>query len=205
MKKTVSALLSIVLTCSMSAATHTQTIDQGEFIEQLKSRHPFFVKERLAVDIEKEEMNGYLGAADWNLFSSARYSHEEPSLAFAGPEKTDAFLISGGVEKVFWRTGGRFSASFNSYRADIEIDPFYGFPDSFYENRMEVSYRHPILRNRGGFLDRHEYELKQFDIECTEVIAIENMEEFILQCTAKYLDWVYLTEQAGILAERLRL
>lgn len=198
-------LLLIATACCLSFNAQAQTITQDEFIEQLKRIHPFFEKEKLAVSIEMEERSSFLGAADWNLFSSAGYSHEEPSYAFAGPEKTDAFQISGGIEKVFWKTGGRLSASFNSYLANIEIDPLYGFPNTFYENQIELSYSHPLLKNRNGFLDRHRYELKQFDIDCSEVQALENMEGFVSSCAGKFLDWTYLTEEASIIAERLKL
>jgi len=54
-------------------------------------------------------------------------------------------------------------------------------------------------------LDRLQYDLKQFDIDFSEVQALENVEEFLANSAAKFLDWVFLTEQKKIVSERSRL
>ncbi|MFQ5823387.1 MAG: hypothetical protein ACE5JB_04965 [bacterium] len=48
------------------------------------------------------------------------------------PERTDAVTVDGGVERLFWKTGGKLTASFISSRAKIDIDPVFGFPDTLY-------------------------------------------------------------------------
>ena len=200
------AIMSIIVGfSSLTSPIDAQVITQEEFLNQLKQLHPLFERERMTADIEKEERSSFLGAEDWNLLSSVGFSHEEPSVAFAGPERTDALSFSGGVERAFWRTGGRLSASFSSTRASLKIDPLWGFPDSFYENRLAVSYAHPLMRNRDGFLDRLQYNLKRFDIDFSDVQALENMEGFLASCADKFLDWVLLTEQKTIASDRLRL
>jgi outer membrane protein TolC len=62
-----------------------------------------------------------------------------------------------------------------------------------------------LLRNKNGALDRLEYDLSRFDIDLSDVIALENEESFLSQSTAKFLDWVLLIEQHRIVVERLRL
>ena len=190
---------------SFAPLTRAQTITQEKFLDQLKQVHPIFEKERMTSQIEKADRSSFLGAEDWNLLSSISFSHEEPSVAFAGPERTDALSVSGGVERAFWGTGGRLSASFSSSRAGIEIDPFYRFPESFYQNQLSVSYTHPLLKNKNGFLDRLQYSLKRFDVDVSEVQALENMENFLSSSADKFLDWVLLTEQRTIASDRLRL
>ena len=185
--------------------SHAQTITREEFLNQLKERHPLFEKERLTSRIEKEERNSFLGAQDWNVLSSVDLVHEEPALPVLAPEETDAVAVSAGVERLFWKTGGRLSTSLTSSRASLEVDPSLGFPGSFYEHRFEITYTHPLMRNRNGFLDRLLYDLKQFDIDSSDVLAIENMEDFLAGSEAKYLDWVFLTEYKKIVSERLGL
>jgi len=70
---------------------------------------------------------------------------------------------------------------------------------------VAVTYSHPLLRNKGGRLDRLQYELSQFDIDLSEEIALENEEIFLAQSASKFLDWVFLIEQHRIVVERLRL
>lgn len=62
-----------------------------------------------------------------------------------------------------------------------------------------------MLRNKRGTLDRLEYELSQFDIDLSEVIATENEEIFLAQSASKFLDWVLLIEQHKIVVKRLHL
>jgi outer membrane protein TolC len=198
------SLLVLGLTGAASVV-HGQTITREEFLNELKQVHPLFEKERLTAQIETEEQASHLGAQDWNVRSSAAYAHEEPAIALLGPERTDAISVTGGVEKVFWGTGGRLSASLSASRADLKIDPSFGFPESYYQNQLAVSYAHPLLRNRNGFLDRLAYDLRQFDIDFSEVQAAENQEEFLASAAAKFMNWVFLTEQRSIILERLGL
>ncbi|MCK4653549.1 MAG: TolC family protein [Candidatus Cloacimonetes bacterium] len=181
----------------------SQTINMEDFINQLEETHPIFEKEKLTTQIEKEEKNSYLGNQDWNFHSSVNLSHEEPAFAFGEPEKTDAFYVSAGVERLFWRTGGRFSTTFTSNLANI--DPNFGYPDPFYQNQIDITYTHPLMKNRNGLLDKLQYELKDYDIDFSKVQSKENLELFIVSSADKFLDWVFLTEHKKIINERLRL
>ena len=205
MKHSRITLLILMGLYSLSSLSQAQTITLDQFLDQLKQTHPLFEKERLTVQIEKEGQNSLLGNQDWNILSSVNYLREEPAITFSGPERTDALSVSGGVERVFWKTGGRFSASFSSSRVDIKIDPLYGIPNSFYQNEVAVTYVHPLLKNRNGFLDRLQYDLKQYDIDFSEVQSLENQENFLASVAGKFLDWVLLTEQKQIVQDRLRL
>lgn len=62
-----------------------------------------------------------------------------------------------------------------------------------------------LKRNQSGVLDRLQYDLKQFDIDLAEVMAIENEEDFLAGAASRFLDWVYLKEQHRIVAARLSL
>lgn len=195
----------VTITVVAAATLQSQTITRDDFLNRLRETHPKFQKELIATEIVHSERSGLLGAQDWNLSSSVFYSHEEPTLSFAGPERTDAFAISGGLQRSFWSTGARFSASFVSSHASLKIDPFFGFPGSFFENRLAVSYVHPLLKNRRGVLDRLEFDLKKFDIDFAEVRANENLENFLSSLSLKFLDWVFLNEQKNIIINRLEL
>jgi hypothetical protein len=198
-------LLVSVVCLGLTIAAGAQTITQQEFLDQLKDHHPLFEKERLTAQIEAEERNSFRGNEDWNVQSSFFYSHEEPSIAFAGPERTDALSIGGAVDRLLWRTGGRFSASFSSSRASMKLDPMFGLPDTYYENRLSLTYIHPLMKNKSGFLDRLKYDLKQYDINLSEVLATEHEEDFLARSAVRFLEWTLLVEQQRIVTERLHL
>ena len=194
-----------VLAALCGTHVSSEPITQEAFLDRLKRSHPIFAREKLTAQIEAEERNGLLGREDWNLRSSLFLSHDRPAIAISGPERTDAVTLAGGLDRVFWSTGGRLSASFSSGYADMKLDPFFGLGDTYFEQRLAVAYQHPLKRNKDGVLDRLQYDLKQFDIDLAEVRAIENEEDFLAGAASRFLDWVYLTEQRRIVAERLSL
>lgn len=149
-----SFLLRFVAVVYIGTSAYAGTISQSDFLDQLEETHPMFEKERLTAQIEQQERASYLGDQDWAVHSSLFLSHEEPSFAFAGPEKTDALSLAGGVQRRFWSTGGVLSASFSSGYASLKIDPFLGLPNSYFENRLAVTYGHPLRRNKHGVLDQ---------------------------------------------------
>ncbi len=200
-KKVIFGLLIVIYL--HSTLLFSQTINIEEFIDRLKGTHPIFEKEKLTLEIEKEAKDSYLGNKDWNFISSLNMVHEEPAFAYSDPERTDALYMNTGFEKLFWETGGRISATISSGRADIY--PNYGYPDPFYQNQINITYTHPLLKNRKAFLDKLQYELKQFDIDFSEMQSKENLENFILNSVGKFLDWVFLTEYKKIINERLKL
>lgn len=83
--------------------------------------------------------------------------------------------------------------------------PNYGYPDHFYQNQISITYIHPLLKNRNGFLDRLQYDLKQFDIDFSKVQALENLGNFLTQFSEKFLGWVLQTELKKIVSDRLEL
>jgi len=186
-------------------AVAAQTITQDEFLTQLRTVHPLFAKEELTADIEEQDRNSLTGDQDWNLNSSVIFSHEEPAIAVFGPEKTDALSVTGGFDKLFWRTGGILSASYTFNRVDLDIDPFLGIPDLYYQNQLSVSYLHPLFQNRKGFLSQLSYNLSGFEIDYAKIQSLENQEDFLAAAASKFIEWAYLSEQNNIISERYRL
>ncbi|MFC1628493.1 TolC family protein [Gemmatimonadota bacterium] len=204
--KSLTALFCIVLIPVLVSA---QSISRDEFLNQLIARHPIFLKEGLTAEIERQEQASYLGAEDTNIFYGVNLNHETPAPALSGPKRITALGVEGGFQRVFWNTGGRLTASASAAGVGIklipEFDPNGTFPTLHMSNRIDVSYVHPLKRNRGGFLDRFTYDLKEFDIDFSEVQAMENLEDFLVGAASRYLDWVFAGEQRRIVAERLRL
>lgn len=197
-------ILILTLVILMSGFASAETLTMSNFMQSLKT-HPIFNNGKIEKSILKEQQHEYQTAEDWLIKSSAFYSHDEPSFAVAGPERTDAIQLSGSVERLFWKNGSRLQAGFQTTRADLKINPMYGIPSTYYENALTVSYTMPLLKNKNGFLNRLQYELKNFDIDITETIAIEEQENFLTVYAMRYLDWVYLLEQKKIIEERIQI
>jgi outer membrane protein TolC len=198
-------ILTIALALIPPPAARAQTVSLEEFEAQLIRTHPVFASEPRKVELRIESRRGLLGAEDWRFSGQAAVSHLEPSIALFGPDETNAFAAEGRLERRFWSTGGRLSASYAFTRAGIEIDPAFGFPDAYYEHVLGFTYTHPLLRNRNGLLDRLAYDLSAYDIDFVRLAAEENMESFLAAARGRFLDWVLAVEQRAIVQERVRL
>ncbi|TFB10071.1 TolC family protein [Candidatus Marinimicrobia bacterium MT.SAG.3] len=184
----------------------SQTVTLTEFLNQLKTEHPLFTKEDLTSEIFRSRQQSLAGAQDWNLVSSLGYFSEEPVISFASPSKTSGTSFSGGLEKTFWGTGGRLSTTITTTSLKFALPMgFDAIPSDNYQSEMALTYIHPLMKNRKGFLDRLQYNLMQFDINASEINALENEENFLTESANKFLNWVFLVEQRNIIEERLKL
>ncbi len=183
-----------------------QSVTLTEFLSKLKTEHPLFTKENLASEIFRSRQQSLAGAQDWNFASSIGYFSDEPVISFASPEKTSGTSFSGGLEKTFWGTGGRLSTTITTTSLKFALPMgFDAIPSDNYQSEMALTYIHPLMKNRKGFLDRLQYNLMQFDIDATEINALENEENFLTESANKFLNWVFLVEQRNIIDERLNL
>ena len=209
--KLIFALAGIVLFASTILA---QALTQDAFLKQLKNSHPLFEKENLAAQIETAEQNSLKGYEDWFISSSPYYLYSKPLATSAfTPGRIDRFGLTAQVDRTFWKTGSRIAVSWASDYAKQDLDDIVipgivtipASPSTYYQNTVALSFIQPLWKNRGGSLDRLQYDLKKYDIDFAEIQALENIENFLAASAARYLDWVLLTEQKEIFAERLKL
>jgi outer membrane protein TolC len=121
-------------------------------------------------------------------------------------DKLSQIQINGSLQKKFWKTGGRLSASYSSAYADQDYRTLYsGNPSELFRQQLSLTYSYPLLRNKSGILDRLEYELAAYAVDFTEIRSKENQEDFLLNIGFGFLDWAFLEEQLKINEERLRL
>jgi len=196
---------------------NAQTVTLDDFFQQVQANHPFFKKEALSSDIERKEQERFLGDQDWIIRSNPYYAHEENAKSGSFfPDEVDKAGINAAIERTYWKTGGQLSFAYDYTKTDQDADdiviPFNGLSatipgDSgiFHENAFTATYSQPLLQNRGGILSRLNYELQGFNITGTDLVVIENQENFLLDVGDRFLDWVLLTEQRSILYKRLEL
>jgi len=183
-----------------------QTVTLTEFLSKLITEHPLFTKENLTSEIFRSRQQSLAGAQDWNFASSVSYFSQEPVINFSGPDKTVGGSFNSGIEKIFWGTGGRLSTTITTTSLSFTLPAEFGnIPTDFYQSEVALTYFHPLMKNRKGFLDRLQYNLMQFDIDATEINALENEENFLTESASKFLTWVFLVEQRNIIEERLKL
>lgn len=197
----------VILVLCFSTFGKAQTVSLDEFLTIVQQNHPFFEKESLSVNIAVESQRRHLGDRDWIIESSPFMAYEDKTeLSNTTYDNLRQVQINGSLQKKFWKTGGRLSASYSSAYADQEYRTlFSGNSPELFRQQLSVTYSHPLLKNQKGILDRLEYELAAYAVDFSEIQSIENQENFLLNIGISFLDWMFLEEQLNINDERLRL
>ncbi len=192
-----------------------QVVSLDEYLDRVKAVHPFFKARQMQPAIEQKQSDRFLGYQDWRLGADGRLNHLEPlQTGPFDPERVDMFALGAGVERLFWGNGSRLSVDWNSSVTDQKLPGFsipgpggsidipIG-PSTFYRNVLSATWSLPLWQNRGGALDRLEYDLSLFDVKTSEVVALENQEDFLLEVGQKFIEWVLAWEQIRIARDRL--
>lgn len=198
-------LLTFFLTAWLSTVAAAEDIDLAGFLAKVRDNHPFFAKEALSPEIEREQQQRFLGEQDWVVTADPRYSHEEHSQGnLLIPETSDQYRLDAAVERLFWGNGSRVSIGYDYTRVDQTFRAPVGVFDQ-HNNGVTLTYTVPLLKNRGGVVSRLEYELQGYNVDLAKVTSRENQERFLEGLGARFLDWVLLTERRRIAASRLSL
>jgi len=188
--------------------SRAESISLDEFLQIVAANHPLFEGESLKPEIEASARNRYLTGQDWLLQASPSYFHAKPVVTSPfSPTTIDEIDLMASMERSFWNTGGRLSLDWQS-RLTEQSFPAFDFSvgaSRLYTNRIGIGYTQPLLKNRGGTLDRLEYDLAGYDIKTADLEARENQEKFLLETALQFVDWVLLEEKKVIAEDRLTL
>jgi outer membrane protein TolC len=208
------ALVAAILPASAAAS---DKITMDEYLDRVKSTHPFFSAEQLQPEIEQQQSNSYVGRQDWRLLADGVFTHFEPlPTSPFEPERVDVFALGAGTERLFWGSGSRLSVDWTSSVTDQSLPGFsipgpdepveipIG-PSTFYRNTLRATWSLPLLQNWGGELDRLEYEVSLYDVDASWIGSWEAQEDFLLASGTTFLLWVLAEEQIKIAQRRLDL
>ena len=193
---------------NMPISLQADTIDSinlTEYLQQVKTNHPFFIQQRLYRDIEKAQQDRYLGDEDWIIKANPSYHYEKRNTnnTFVAKEK-DNLAFNAGLERRFWSNGSNLSIDYDYYHSDQRFAaPIGSFAEQ--SNGLSATYSIPLMKNKGGILNRLDYELQAYNIDLSKVNSTESQENFLAQQGLMFIDWVFVTEQRHIADTRLKL
>lgn len=192
-----------------AATAPTNGISMATYFDTLRERHPIFQLAATRTEIEMQRRASYRGAEDWVLGADFGVSRFQAVQGNESPSQVEQLSMGVGVDRAIWQTGGRIALRWDRHQSELEYPAwqtaFLPLDDRAYEQAVSLSYLHPLLKNRGGSLDRSDYEAAAFVVEFTSVNAREQEEQFLLSAGLVFVDWALLTEQARILAQRISL
>lgn len=218
-----SGIIIIMVALFTSGIAEGVTLDK--YLKLVHDNHPFFKKEGLSKEIERERQASFLGLRDWGISASPNLSYQRKSQdkGLTAQHDIKNLNVDISAEKLMWNTGGRVSFSYSSTTLNrstsnltipvtnlpgtslIGLATIPGNPSTYYSNGLSATYSHPLLQNKGGLLDRLAYDLASYDVKIAELTSQENKESFLVAAGIRFLDWVLITEQIEITKERLSI
>ncbi len=199
------------------SSANGQTVSLEQLLDTVKIRHPLIQQQELNPEIEKVRRSRIKSTDSWYIAGGPSFFYSKPiQTSSFSPDRIEEYSLSANMERSLWSTGGDLSLGFSSSLTEQKI-PVFTVPgpdgttsfspgsNRIFENRLSISYLQPLMRNRGGTLDRLDYDLSEYQVDISTVQSIESQEKFILDIANRYIEWALLTEQIEIAEERLQL
>ena len=178
-------------------------MDLDQYMNLVMESHPFFLKEELTVGVEKIYREALLPRYGWEFSLGPQYSIAGGQI---GPEFLEDLSHAGVMDARMQRSyanGLYFSVSASAeYSASIPMDP-----DS-YQNPFRIGFRLSLswpLGKNWARLARLGYDSHAFTIEYREVETQENRENFLVEPTLLFINWVTALEMVEISRKRVEL
>lgn len=184
------------------------SMSQQTFISILKERHPNFIKERLRLDLAREDKAIQAAGQEWELQVKAQQARQQQLLPAFGPDEIDQTSLGVGLARPIWNTGAFVSINAemlndeNTY-VNAAASPFPN-PDESLKQQLSVTFSQPLLKNFGGKQNKLAFDLSEKAESLASFQSREAQEQFLHNMLNEYLDWVSLQEQTLINEQRFK-
>ena len=177
---------------------NAQAISEREFVEQLKSTHPFFEQQALSSQIKQVEKRLTTANEDWIIAIDGNYKNENASdISSSTYNKLNTTSADVSATRKIANSGSdiTFKHTWKDKNKDVNTT----------RNRFSLDYTYPLLRNRDGVNDQLDGDVAQIAIEKNTLERLEQEEDFILKKLKRFVDLAYAQEQKIINERRLVL
>ena len=182
----------------MLTGFNAQAISEREFVEQLKSTHPFFEQQALSSQIKQVEKRLTTANEDWIIAIDGNYKNENASdISSSTYNKLNTTSVDVSATRKIANSGSdiTFKHTWKDKNKDVNTT----------RNRFSLDYTYPLLRNRDGVNDQLDGDVAQIAIEKNTLERLEQEEDFILKKLKRFVDLAYAQEQKIINERRLVL
>jgi outer membrane protein TolC len=177
---------------------NVQAISEREFVEQLKSTHPFFEQQALSSQIKQVEKYLTNANEDWIVAIDSNYKNENASdVSSSTYNKLNTTSVDVSATRKLADSGSdiTFKHTWKDKSKDVDTT----------RNKFSLDYTYPLLRNRYGVNDQLDGDVAQIAIDKNILDRLEQEENFILKKLKRFVDLAYAQEQQLINERRLVL
>jgi outer membrane protein TolC len=183
---------------TLLTSLNVQAISEREFVEQLKSTHPFFEQQALSSQIKQVEKYLTNANEDWIVAIDSNYKNENASdVSSSTYNKLNTTSVDVSATRKLADSGSdiTFKHTWKDKSKDVDTT----------RNKFSLDYTYPLLRNRYGVNDQLDGDVAQIAIDKNILDRLEQEENFILKKLKRFVDLAYAQEQQLINERRLVL
>ncbi len=185
----------------LSNSSSAQELGLDSFVQSILEHNPGVQRILSEKDIAVGELQASRGVDDAILSSSMSLSHVEPNtlLGVEATESDDARLNLS-YDRLFSTSGTRMSLAYSNQYTDR--NPSLSLLGSrYYQPSFTVRLTQPLLKNAGGIQDRLNIRLNELSAKLARLNSQENLESYISQLAALYIDWYLASQELDISKE----
>jgi len=194
-------LFLIAMASPVSHAGVVITLDA--FIATILNNNPGVQRILEQEAIAAGQLESSLGIDDPLLSASGGLSRTEfeRMASIFEPENSNNVELNVGVDRVFSNTGTRASVSYGNLYTDRSPALPGDLGATFYQPSLTLRLTQPLLDNAGGIQDRLNINLNKLNHAFARLDSREQLESYITQLAALYLDWYQAFRDVEILEE----
>ncbi len=178
-------------------------IELEEYLELVQKKHPFFLKEQLAVEVAQSYRETLLPRYEWHYSLGPQYSFlGEARASDYQAELAQIAALQAGMQRSY--ADGKQLGFSVSTEYTWRQNPVSPFKENLFQHGVEVSLSWPLKKNIER-LARLGYDVQEYTIKAKEVEIQENRESFLVEPATLFIDWVYALELTDIYQQRLEL
>jgi outer membrane protein TolC len=184
-----------------SQASVAQNLDLDSFIQSILKNNPGVQKILSENAIAAGELKASEGVDDGVVSSSLGRAHTEPNqvLGFEAAESNDT-LLNLSYDRVFSDSGTRLSLGYGNQYTERK-PPLLTLGEQYYQPSFTLRLTQPLLKNAWGIQDSLNIKLNQLKFRLARLSSQENLESYITQLAALYVDWYLASRELEISKE----
>ncbi len=190
-----------VILISFSHSAMGQGLDIDNFISSILENNPGVKRIIAEKDIAAGELKSSSGVDDAIISSSIKLSRDEPNnLTGSEASRSNDALLNLSYDRVYSDYGTRISLNYNNQYTDR--NPALAVSgNNFYQPSFTIGVIQPLLKNAKGIQDRLNIETNEINLELAKLSVLEDVESYITQLAALYVDWYLASRELEISKE----
>ena len=191
----------LILPLLASPVGHAEmAVTLNTFVDTILNNNPGVQRILEREAIAAGQLESSLGIDDPLFSSSGGFSRTEfEKITGFEADNSNNLDLAVGIDRVFSNTGTRASVNYGNTYTDRSPALPSDLGATFHQPSLTLRLTQPLLNNAGGIQDRLSINLNKLNLDFARLDSREQLESYVSQLAALYLDWYQAFKETKIL------